>query len=123
MIRTTLLPNVNYLLMKLLTLNDSHLKSSLYFKNFVVELIKNSNIFSSSNNHSYFKTSIIREAIHNNLLSEDNLPQLDWDFFSPIEQQMLKAKTSNLTIENWNAEAVVAYVNMPRPSSKIAEEL
>lgn len=75
-LRKTTVPYANHLISKLIHIESTRVRRSIYYKIFLSELISAVGILSMSNKYDYFKTAIIREGLHNNLVSDLHLPQI-----------------------------------------------
>jgi hypothetical protein len=81
-LRSNTVPYANYLISKLIHIHNTKIKHSIFYKRFLNELIAAVGILSISNKHDYFKTTIIREGLHSNLMSDLHLPQLELAFYN-----------------------------------------
>lgn len=91
LMRRTALPYVNYLIGKLLVISDSRLVHSQYFCRFLGQLVQAIGLLTISPSYSYLRTSVIRQGLAHNLISDSHLSQLDIAHFTPKERNLLLA--------------------------------
>lgn len=91
LMRRTALPYANYLIGKLLVIYDPRLVNSRYYSRFLSQLVQAIGLLTISPSYSYLRTSVIRQGLAHNLISDSHLSQLDIAHFTPRERNLLLA--------------------------------
>lgn len=91
LIRRTALPYANYLLGRLLVISDSKFVNSQYYSRFLGQLVQAIGLLTISPSYSYLRTSVIRQGLSHNLISENHLSQVDIAHFTLKERNLLLA--------------------------------